>query len=143
MTTILLAVLISLGAQASEDSWRDLQSLPAGTSIKLVMKAGEIEGTFVAANADALVIHLKRGNFSVDRTNVKRLDQRLPVSNRERNVGLAAGLGLVAGLVRSQIGCGCNAVGGSMVTAQSMLIGTIVGATASAAKWKTVYRREK
>jgi hypothetical protein len=130
-------------ASIAAHTWPGVQALRAGTPIRVVMKGGDVEGTFVAANDDELVIHLKRGDFSVDRANVKRLDRQSPESNRGRNVGLGAGLGFVAGLVRSQIGCGCSAVGGSMVTAQSMLIGTLVGATASAVNWETVYRRDK
>jgi hypothetical protein len=122
--------------------WRDVQALRAGTSIKLIMNAGDVEGTFVAANADELVIHLKRGNFSVDRTNVKRLDRRLPGSNRGRNIGRGIGWGLAAGVLRSAVACeGCSAFGGSLITSQSMVLGAIFGAASPAVRWDTVYQR--
>jgi hypothetical protein len=105
------------------------------------MKAGAVEGTFVAANADVLVIHLKKGNFTVDRTSIKRLDRRLAESNRGRNMDAGVGLGLAAGLVRGLFNTGENAVGRAMLTMPFMVLGAIGGATASAVKWETVYRR--
>lgn len=146
MTSALLAlvlVVIPQGPRAASN-WTDVMALPQGAQIKFAVKGGEIEGTFVAANPDELVIHLKRGNFSVDRINVRRLDLRSPESNRSRNIGRGAGIGLAVGLLRSSVGCGrCSVFGGSLVTIQSTLIGTLVGATASAVKWKTIYRRAK
>jgi hypothetical protein len=106
------------------------------------MKGGAVEGTFVAANADVLVIHLKKDNYTIDRTSIKRLDRRLAGSNRGKNIGRGLEIGFGAGLLRFAVACdGCGGSGGALVTIQSMLIGTLVGATSSATKWETVYRR--
>lgn len=140
----ILLTLILLGGQstAAAADWRQVQAIPQGTQIKLDLKAGPVEGAYVAANADVLVIHLRKGDFSVDRVNIKRLDQRLPGSNRMRNLKYGLSWGLAGGLLRSGVACdGCSMSGGSLVTLQSMLIGTIVGATSSSVKWETVYRR--
>lgn len=124
-------------------TWPGVQALRAGTPVKVVMTGGEIEGTFVAANADELVIHLKRGDYSVDKTNIKRLDKKLPESNRGRNIDRGVAIGFLAGVVRSRLAChGCPPF--EMLTlANSMTIGALVGATAPATNWETVYRRGK
>ena len=143
MASTLLALLL-LSVPQVPGNWPSVQELPAGTPIKLVMNAGDIECTLVAANAEEIVIHLKRGDLSIDRVNIKRLDRRLPESNRGNNTDRGAAWGFVGGLVRSAVACHeCAAPGRVLVTFQSVLIGALVGATAPAVKWETVYRREK
>ena len=145
MTALVLSALILLGPQdalAAGREWRQVQALRPGDPIKVVMKAGVVEGKFVAANDDLLVIQLRKGNFTLDRASIKRLDQRLAGSNRGRNIvcGFAAGLG--AGLVRGAFDTGENDLGRTMLTMPFMLVGTVVGATAPATRWETVYRKE-
>lgn len=94
-----------------EPAWQDVIALAAGT-LKLVMRAGDVDGAFVAANADTLVVHSKKDNLSVDRASIKRLDRRLSDSNRGRNIGRGVGAGLVAGLLGSKFACdGCSVLG--------------------------------
>lgn len=145
MTAALLTLLFFAGPQKPDvaAAWNSVQALPAGTQIRLTMKAGDVQGTFVAANDDVLVIHLKRGNFSVDRAHVKRLDHRLQGSNRARNVSSGVGAGLALGLLRGTIDTGENGLGRAMLAMPFMLAGAISGATASAVKWEVVYRQTK
>ncbi len=142
MTNPIFAALLLLSTLQVPDNWRDVQALVVGATVRVTIRGGDIEGTFVTATADELVVHRKRGNVSFDRVIIKRLDVRVPGSNRGRNIDRGSGIGFIAGLVRARINCdGCNAVGGSIIVVQSVLIGTLVGATASATKWETVYRR--
>ena len=57
-------VYARLGQETSVSgrTWRDVQGLHAGTPVRLVINGGDVEGTFVAANAGEIVLHLKRGN---------------------------------------------------------------------------------
>jgi hypothetical protein len=125
----------------TDRTWSNVQSLAAGVPIKLVMTSGEIQGTFIAANAEQLVIRVKRGDFRVDRTNVKRVDQRLQGSNRGRNVDVGLGLGLAAGLLRGILNTVETGIGRAMLAMPFMVAGATSGATASSARWETVYRR--
>jgi hypothetical protein len=141
MISALLALLLLAGPQDLAD-WTAVRAIPEGAAIKLVMKGGTVEGAFVSANDTLLVIHLKKGNYAVDRASIKRLDRRLSGSNRGRNTDLGVGLGIVAGAIRGLFDRDATGVGKTMDLMPFMLVGAIAGSTASAVRWETVYKTQ-
>jgi hypothetical protein len=141
MTALFVSILL-LQAPQTDAGWDDVRAIPEGAAIKLVMKGGTVEGAFVAATDASLVIHLKKGNYAVDRASIKRLDRRLSGSNRGRNTDLGVGLGIVAGAIRGLFDRDATGVGKTMDLMPFMLVGAIAGSTAPAVRWETVYKTQ-
>jgi hypothetical protein len=148
MTGLVVLTLMLLAPQSSDNApawtrgWSGVQALESGTPIRVVVKAGVLDGNFVAASPEVLVVELKSRSYRFDRSSIMHIDRRLPGSNRGQNMNRGLVTGLAVGLLRAKAWCdGCSDFGRISVTGHSMLIGTIVGAVSSAKRWETIYRR--
>ncbi len=139
MTFACLALL--LFAIPPSNAWAEVIALPAGTEIRMRIEAGTFEGTFVSATTRGITVRIGREEHAIIESSIRRIDRRLPGSNRARNIGrgllVGAGIGALRILTRKDAG------GSLLFAGPFMLVGTVAGAASPEARWETVYKTVK
>ena len=142
-----LAALLLCGSIIQAQTWDTLGGLRPGDRVKILDYAGEVhKGAFAAFTADAISVRTGKGETSIERRRVRRVQVRSS-ARRVRNILIGAGLGVAAGVVADQsIGRSLrNEIGESSgVRAAGYIapIGLFAGIGAALPAYKTVYRSQ-
>lgn len=142
--TLLLA-LLAWGQPLAAQSWEGLQALRPGDRIKIQDAAGkEHKGAFKTSSADAITIETGKGEETISRAQVRRVEVR-GSSRRVRNFVIGAAIGFALGLVVDQtLGAFFRNEGGESDGARALTyIGPIAlfGSLGAASPgYRTVYR---
>ena len=123
--------------------WDAVQRIPPDTKIAISMRErDDIRGTFVSATGTAVVVRSKSGEFSLDRSDIRRVRAADP-SRRARNGVLATAIGAGVGLAVGVAICPhcANEGAGAKFTAPLTAIGAGAGAVAGflPLPYRTVY----
>jgi hypothetical protein len=142
MTTLMLAVVLLAGAQATPE-WARVTSLQGGAEIRIELAAGTVSGEFLAATADAIRLRVGGRETSIDQPSVESVQLRKGKSHRGRNagVGLLIGMGVGAVIYGATCKTSCLAEGAPVWTAPMGLAGAVTGAVWPSGGWQTIYHR--
>jgi len=141
----LLAATIFCGLSLHAQSWDTLRTLQPGNRIKVLDRAGEVRsGAFAKVSADAISFITRKGEVSIEKARVSRVQVRSS-GRRMRNLLIGAGIGVAIGVAVDQ-GLGAylrNESGESdAVRAVSYIapIGIFAAIGAALPGYKTIYR---
>src|SRR5689334_12522172 len=145
MLRILLAFL-SCAIPLAAQSWDAVLSLKAGDAIKVQDTSGkEQKGRFAAASPGAITLATNKGQVSVDKSKIRRVQVKSS-SRRLRNAAIGAGIGVALGLIidntlgtylRNESG----ESSGSRVLTYVAPIGLFSAVGAAASGYRTIYRQ--
>jgi len=143
MTALLLSALLFQTPPAGGD-WTAVTSLPSGTAIRVDIDAGSIEGKFVSATDDSMIVTVGGRDTTLRRERIKIVRKGTGKSQRGRNTLIGFGAGAMAGLLVQKATCkgnNCMAEAAFVYTVPLELVGAVAGALAPSRSWTTVYRR--
>lgn len=142
---ILLFLLIP-GLHLLAQSWDALRQLQPGERVRVLEIAGpEHKGTFASCSGNAVTIHTNKGEVSVERMVVRRVQVRSG-ARRLRNVLIGAGIGVAVGaLVDQTLGAyirnESTETAGVRAVTYVAPVAVFGGIGAAMGNWRTVYKR--
>lgn len=135
-----MAVLFPL--RAANDDWQRVNSIAAGTKVRVETAAEKIEGAFVAGSADAITLRRGNADESIARAGVRRVKVQQG-SHRRRNTIIGTVVGLAIGAVTyGTLGTLLKNEGGEdveMLLLAPVGAGALLGAVLPATRMVTVY----
>ena len=151
MTSILLATLLLFSPQVgkgdaqSAGDWSRVESLPAGSNVRVELVAGgTVPGELQSVAGGHVVVRVNGQRETIDARRVQRVWLQTKPSHRLRNagigmaVGTAVGLGLAAAAYDHR---GSFNEGAAAYTAPLGWLGAISGALTPGDKWEVIYSR--
>jgi hypothetical protein len=142
----LLFALVVCSLPLAAQSWDSVRALGAGTRVKVREANGpEHKGTVAAVTPEAISVATGRGNVSVDRARVARVQVHKP-NRRLRNIAIGAGIGLAVGIiVDATVGTYLRNETGDSDSARALTyiapIGLFTALGASLSPYHTIYSR--
>ena len=143
MTALLLSMCLLQTPQTST-AWSAVTALPPGSAVRVDIDAGSIEGKFVLATDDSMIVTVAGRDTTLRRERIKIVRKGTGKSQRGRNTLIGFGAGAMAGLLVQKATCkgnNCMAEAAFVYTVPLELVGAVAGALAPSRSWTTVYRR--
>lgn len=144
MRFLLLLLIPSLHLPAQ--SWDSLRQLQPADRVRVLEIAGpEHKGTFASCSGGGVTIRTNRGEVTVERTVVRRVQVRSG-ARRLRNVLIGAGIGVAVGALADQtVGVyirneSAESTGVRAVTYVAPVV-VFGGIGAAMGNWRTIYKR--
>jgi hypothetical protein len=139
------ALAANATAQAPAGNWAGLTQLAPGTETRITLSGGRtLRGSLRTVTSDSLSIDAAKGQETLSRTEIKRVDRKRG-GHRGRNaliglaIGAGGGLAIGAAVDSNSHGWFPN-LGKAVFTPLGAIIGTVVGVAIPSGGWRQVYR---
>ena len=147
LAVVFALTTISVAAQTNAATWNSVQSLRAGTAVRIAAGPRTVRGKIDRVTDGRLELTSTKGQEMFTLQEVSRVWIKKP-GHRKRNtligLGIGAGVGLGIGLAASTCkGFGCIGAGAVEIGAPVAfaVVGTAIGAVIPTGGWREVYRK--
>ena len=132
-------------AQPSTGNWSALRELAPGTELRIAMAAGRtVRGRLQSATAESVSVNSDKGQETIPRAEIRRVESKRGHRGRNTLIGLAIGAGGGLG-VGAAVDSGNHTnwfpnFGKAVFTPLGAIIGAVVGVAISSGGWHEIYR---